>query len=1261
MDLEMRKFGRIMPHELNQVIKLIHETKYISATHAQMLLICCGSVSTDESKETRRNRLNELVPLLHSVLKLDISHFNAILKAHLENGAKVDISSFLGEMESNGISPNRVTYQHLIGLYCMEGNIAGATTVLEQMKQEDLAINESVFHLLLYGHTINKDIQSTRETQAIMEKTGLLMGTEMYTWMLLAAARSKDWNRVEELFQEANDKEIKLDSSDYFRLIVALCENGMGGQAEALLDKIPKRAGYFTEMRNNLPQIVFAGQVNLADMIYNQYQEGGVTDTSGDLSGRGIFLSRVLGRSDADANKCAEIVVRMYKNGFTDQLKTYLMCCIDRDKDQHINMLKQELAKEGIEKLEFGQFDSGQVIRGQVNVGLEEADRAIKVLQDFGIRIPYRDIAKYMIQRNLDLDSALPGTLFFKLVDSVKTMQNGLFYNQIISYLLFSKTLQHQLACSGFILHVNRREWIPRFWIDNMAASATATSNTENIINTIFVAKMICKEESDSGKIDDVYGVLNLLGSDMLRAVLLDINTNKLGVPRKIADMLKTQNTEKDIEEMLNQSVLDFENVDIWTDEAEQKFLDKRKADNNKSYVAAGFKLPQSRKNMYRGRLDIPESVEEMENIKSVLNKRGEVNSALENSLVKGYADNNSPELAVAEIENILREKPSFQLHPTTIDVVVKSFTRNDKAESGLKFFAEYSQTNSFDSFFANTYTDLCIEFAKKGEHSKVLDMIQQFPQDKKAINKEPDRCFFSLLKVYEDKGDPEKMQEIIDECVKLYNTKREKQFFSRWLVNSSLLKDDIEGAILTFGKIASKDKFLACRDELLSRLVVDENLKDLQRVIDICIKVVGEELTLYTLATVFLKEGRRQQAKKMLETPGLKYSHKQIDHIMNFFIQDQRINCVKDFVLFSKNIFGCDRDHMYWTWVNAVKEDASEVQEIWIEIQEEGLMPSNELKVLIAKALKSANQEIPFDTTDLELDKEAKKKETKSDEVEKPKQIAEKPKVDKVTASPEDDEKSALWKLVKDNKFDEVAQLLKDRGYPHEKLGRQFCSFITLRMVDHWSPEKTMKFLQDLPPGSEAAFKQNSNISKLQLNLDDDTFLNNLRSMELGKDRAKYCLSINVVNDKIQKDPQFLGQLEALSNEGCGAATVVLARHACHQQNSQQFSRFWNLDTRENREEVAREMLVSIKNLESLQWISGAVNNDVNVLRDATNMCLANDKNENDQKIVEFALTNGLSFDVLNTAALKRISSLPEFNQHRDEIKSILDSRNKK
>ena len=35
--------------------------------------------------------------------------------------------------------------------------------------------------------------------------------------------------------------------------------------------------------------------------------------------------------------------------------------------------------------------------------------------------------------------------------------------------------------------------------------------------------------------------------------------------------------------------------------------------------------------------------------------------------------------------------------------------------------------------------------------------------------------------------------------------------------------------------------------------------------------------------------------------------------------------------------------------------------------------------------------------------------------------------------------------------------------------------------------------------------------------------------------------------------------KLEEVSNEGCGAATVVLARHACHLQNSQQFVRYMN------------------------------------------------------------------------------------------------------
>ena len=64
-------------------------------------------------------------------------------QVHLENGHKIVPSDFLAMMELKGIEPNRVTFQHMLGHYCLDGNITGATTILEHMKTQDMAINEA--------------------------------------------------------------------------------------------------------------------------------------------------------------------------------------------------------------------------------------------------------------------------------------------------------------------------------------------------------------------------------------------------------------------------------------------------------------------------------------------------------------------------------------------------------------------------------------------------------------------------------------------------------------------------------------------------------------------------------------------------------------------------------------------------------------------------------------------------------------------------------------------------------------------------------------------------------------------------------------------------------------------------------------------------------------------------------------------------------------------------------------------------------------
>ena len=99
-------------------------------------------------------------------------------QVYLENDYKVNVSEFLSELEQKDIQANRVTYQHCVSLYCQQGDIAGATAILQHMKKMDLAINEAVFHSLLSAHCINFDPDSVSSALEVMTNSGLTIGAD---------------------------------------------------------------------------------------------------------------------------------------------------------------------------------------------------------------------------------------------------------------------------------------------------------------------------------------------------------------------------------------------------------------------------------------------------------------------------------------------------------------------------------------------------------------------------------------------------------------------------------------------------------------------------------------------------------------------------------------------------------------------------------------------------------------------------------------------------------------------------------------------------------------------------------------------------------------------------------------------------------------------------------------------------------------------------------------------------------------------------
>jgi hypothetical protein len=49
-----------------------------------------------------------------------------------------------------------------VARYCAMGDIAGATTILEFMKQKDMTVNENVFHSLITGKRIINELNIKR-------------------------------------------------------------------------------------------------------------------------------------------------------------------------------------------------------------------------------------------------------------------------------------------------------------------------------------------------------------------------------------------------------------------------------------------------------------------------------------------------------------------------------------------------------------------------------------------------------------------------------------------------------------------------------------------------------------------------------------------------------------------------------------------------------------------------------------------------------------------------------------------------------------------------------------------------------------------------------------------------------------------------------------------------------------------------------------------------------------------------------------------
>ena len=102
LDTSSKKQGRVLEVTLAKVLNIIAATQVCTPSQALLLVKCCGDVLVDVERRKRTELVERYFSLIESFpnSKLDISHYNALLKVNQtqSNNANVSLSFcfFLG-------------------------------------------------------------------------------------------------------------------------------------------------------------------------------------------------------------------------------------------------------------------------------------------------------------------------------------------------------------------------------------------------------------------------------------------------------------------------------------------------------------------------------------------------------------------------------------------------------------------------------------------------------------------------------------------------------------------------------------------------------------------------------------------------------------------------------------------------------------------------------------------------------------------------------------------------------------------------------------------------------------------------------------------------------------------------------------------------------------------------------------------------------------------------------------------------------------
>lgn len=357
----------------------------------------------------------------------------------------------------------------------------------------------------------------------------------------------------------------------------------------------------------------------------------------------------------------------------------------------------------------------------------------------------------------------------------------------------------------------------------------------------------------------------------------------------------------------------------------------------------------------------------ELFNEYSKMKKTGKFDIALSNKLIESYINQNQLTEANAVILSTRNEIKHFYVKGSTVKAYVDMCINSNRLRDAEKFIYDEVTVPKGGKIFASTLSDLSIAFAEHGWHNDALLLLEKVDGSKILTDRQT-KEFVKILNYYAEHDDNLRLQAAFNCLSKLKMVDPRKATSWKYFVQIHLKRKDFEKAVITFEKIALEQNLLPLKFKLMEELIQNNELEKVQKVLDISIKISGEETTLYNAIFSFLSLGKTKNVERLIETSSLPFNKTNAGYIIQKFIETKQYVALEDFVMIAKTTIGCDVDYLFQRLVDAHDFNPDKMYDIWEYIQEENHTPSKELLIKMEQTMKEGGLDIPETMRDLNI-----------------------------------------------------------------------------------------------------------------------------------------------------------------------------------------------------------------------------------------------------------------------------------------------------